>query len=74
MNDVTERLAHFAATIKFDDIPEGVRKYCKTYAPGLIPDSRIQDITAIVSQLEQLDTVRTLMDLLRQSSVPFQPF
>ena len=42
----------------------------RTYAKGVIPDAKFEEVIAAVSRLEDLASVRELMDLLRGSAKP----
>jgi 2-methylcitrate dehydratase PrpD len=37
----------------------------RTYAETIMPDSRIEEVIGIVSQLEELESTRRLMDIMR---------
>ncbi len=47
-----------------------VEQKFRSYATGVIPDARIADAIAAVDRLEQLRSVRELMDLLRAAPQP----
>jgi 2-methylcitrate dehydratase PrpD len=41
----------------------------RAYAKGVLPDARAEEVIAMVGRLEELSSVRKLMDLLRGNAV-----
>jgi 2-methylcitrate dehydratase PrpD len=70
--DATEVLARFAATLKYDDIPQRVREYCKNVLLDALAcalaghrGEETRQVAALASTLEELGSARELMDMLR---------